>query len=143
MKRFKVPDYKDKTTFGVPLLHNVQQFGQALPPCIQYALAYLRRTCLEQIGLFRKPGVRLRIENLRSKCEDNPSFKDFDNYSAFDVADLIKKYFRELPDPLMTVKLSETFVGIFSSKSMFVILIDITRLIHSKFWLVLVLTTIY
>ena len=97
-------------------MNNVQQYGQALPPCIQHALEYLRKTALEQIGIFRKPGVRLRIENLRTTCEDNPHFNGFDGFSAFDVADLIKKYFRELPDPLMTVKMSETFVGIFSSK---------------------------
>ncbi len=28
MKRVKVPDYKDKNVFGVPLIVHVQRFGQ-------------------------------------------------------------------------------------------------------------------
>ena len=112
----KVPDYKDKTVFGVPLLHNIHRSGQPLPICIQHALAYLRRTALDQVGLFRKPGVRGRIHKLRALCETNPDMELFEDCSAYDVADLIKQYFRELPDPLMTMKMSDTFVGIFLRK---------------------------
>ncbi len=36
---------------------------------------------------------------------------------AYDVADLLKQYFRELPEPLLTNKLSETFIGIHLCKS--------------------------
>ncbi|CAK8697318.1 unnamed protein product [Clavelina lepadiformis] len=113
IRRNKVPDYKDKNVFGVPLLRNVQKLGQPLPYCIQHALACLRRTALDQVGLFRKPGVRSRIQKLRARCEENAHLSDFDDCSAYDVADMVKQYFRELPDPLMTMKLSETFVGIF------------------------------
>ena len=35
---------------------------------------------------------------------------------VFDVADMVKQYFRELPDPLMTTKLNSTFVDIFMRK---------------------------
>ena len=115
----KIPDYKDKTVFGVPLLQNVQKFGQPLPICIQHALAYLRRTALDQVGLFRKPGVKGRIHKLRSLCELNPELEVFEDCSAYDIADLIKQYFRALPDPLMTMKMSETFIGIFLCKSKF------------------------
>ena len=116
IRRNKVPDYKDKNVFGVPLLRNVQKLGQPLPYCIQHALACLRRTALDQVGLFRKPGVRSRIQKLRARCEENAHLSDFDDCSAYDVADMVKQYFRELPDPLMTMKLSETFVGIFLCK---------------------------
>ena len=116
IRRLKVPDSKDKGLFGGPLLNNVQQFGQSLPPCIHQAFDYLRKNALGQIGLFRKPGVRARIQNLRAKCEENPYFTDFDSFTPFDVADLVKQYFRELSDPLMTIKMSETFIEIFLSK---------------------------
>ena len=116
IRRFKVSEYKDKIVFGVPLLRIVQKFGQTLPPCILNALDYLRKMALGQVGIFRKPGVRVRIQNLRAKCEANPQLNDFEDFSACDVADLVKQYFRELPDPLMTIKMSDTFVGIFSSE---------------------------
>lgn len=38
---------------------------------------------------------------------------NFDGQQAFDVADLVKQYFRELPEALLTNKLSETFIAIF------------------------------
>lgn len=49
MKRMKVPDYKDKAVFGVPLIVHVQRSGQPLPQSIQQALIYLRSNCLDQV----------------------------------------------------------------------------------------------
>jgi len=50
MKRMKVPDYKDKNVFGVPLIVHVQRFGQPLPLGVQQALRYLRSQCLDQVS---------------------------------------------------------------------------------------------
>lgn len=50
MKRMKVPDYKDKNVFGVPLIVHVQRSGQPLPLGMQQALRYLRSQCLDQVG---------------------------------------------------------------------------------------------
>lgn len=50
MKRMKVPDYKDKNVFGVPLIVHVQRSGQPLPLGLQQALRYLRSQCLDQVG---------------------------------------------------------------------------------------------
>lgn len=49
MKRIKVPDYKDRNVFGVPLQVNVQRTGQPLPQSIQQAMRYLRNHCLDQV----------------------------------------------------------------------------------------------
>lgn len=46
----------------------------------------------------------------------NESSADSVNYegqSAYDVADMLKQFFRDLPEPLMTNKLSETFLQIY------------------------------
>jgi len=40
----------------------------------------------------------------------------FDLQQAYDVADMLKQYFRELPESLLTTKMSETFVAIFQRK---------------------------
>ena len=50
MKRMKVPDYKEKSVFGVPLIIHVQRWGFPLPPCLQQALSHLRTHCLDQVG---------------------------------------------------------------------------------------------
>ncbi|XP_047405243.1 rho GTPase-activating protein 7 isoform X1 [Sciurus carolinensis] len=113
MKRIKVPDYKDRSVFGVPLTVNVQRTGQPLPQSIQQAMRYLRNHCLDQVGLFRKSGVKSRIQALRQMNESATDFVNYEGQSAYDVADMLKQYFRDLPEPLMTNKLSETFLQIY------------------------------
>ncbi|XP_071534393.1 uncharacterized protein [Panulirus ornatus] len=112
MRKMKTPDYRDRQVFGVPLLVITQRTGQPLPPGIQAALQYLRATSLDQVGIFRKPGVRSRIQKLREFHESGDDIQ----YSAFgtcDIADMVKTYFRELPEVLLTNKLSEMFIAIF------------------------------
>lgn len=41
---------------------------------------------------------------------------NFQELQAYDVADLLKQYFRELPECLLTNKLSEVFINIFICK---------------------------
>ncbi|XP_067306503.1 stAR-related lipid transfer protein 13 isoform X2 [Pseudorasbora parva] len=113
MKRMKVPDYKDKNVFGVPLIVQVQRFGQPLPLGVQQALRYLRSQCLDQVGLFRKSGVKSRIQALRQMNECSPDDVNYEDQSAYDVADMVKQFFRDLPEPLLTSKLGETFLHIY------------------------------
>uniref|UniRef100_A0A8D0CKA9 StAR-related lipid transfer protein 13 n=1 Tax=Scleropages formosus TaxID=113540 RepID=A0A8D0CKA9_SCLFO len=113
MKRMKVPDYKDKNVFGVPLIVHVQRFGQPLPLGLQQALQYLRSQCLDQVGLFRKSGVKSRIQALRQMNENSPENVNYEDQSAYDVADMVKQFFRDLPEPLLTTKLGETFLHIY------------------------------
>uniref|UniRef100_A0A4W5JTA6 DLC1 Rho GTPase activating protein n=1 Tax=Hucho hucho TaxID=62062 RepID=A0A4W5JTA6_9TELE len=108
MKRIKVRDYKDRNVFGVPLLLNVQRTGQPLPQSIQQAMRYLRSQCLDQVGLFRKSGVKSRIQALRQMnetCGADGGGVSYEGQSAYDVADMLKQYFRDLPEPLLTSKL--------------------------------------
>ncbi|XP_034043233.1 rho GTPase-activating protein 7 isoform X2 [Thalassophryne amazonica] len=116
MKRIKVRDYKDRNVFGVPLQVIVQRTGQPLPQGIQQAMRYLRNQCLDQVGLFRKSGVKSRIQALRQMnetCGPEGGGVSYDGQSAYDVADMLKQYFRDLPEPLLTNKLSETFLQIY------------------------------
>ncbi|XP_026332078.1 stAR-related lipid transfer protein 13 isoform X3 [Hyposmocoma kahamanoa] len=131
IRKIKSPDYKDKTVFGVPLTVTLQRTGHSLPKPIQSALNWLKNNALDQMGIFRKAGVKSRIAKLRVMVEAagaaNAAFANenmttidtdqsslsFDGSQAHDVADLVKQYFRELPDALLTNKLSETFIAIF------------------------------
>ena len=49
MKRMKVPDYRERSVFGVPLVVHVQRCGFPLPLCLQQALSHLRSHCLDQV----------------------------------------------------------------------------------------------
>ncbi|KAM4662681.1 LOW QUALITY PROTEIN: stAR-related lipid transfer protein 8 [Discoglossus pictus] len=111
MKRSKVPDYRGKAVFGVPPIINVQT-GQPLPQSIQQAMRYIRSQCLDQVGIFRKSGV-IRIQLLRQMNEASPDHVSYVGQSAYDVADMLKQYFRDLPEPIFTTKLTDTFLQIY------------------------------
>nr|XP_012591718.1 stAR-related lipid transfer protein 8 isoform X2 [Microcebus murinus] len=113
MKRNKTPDYRGQHVFGVPPLIHVQRTGQPLPQSIQQAMRYLRSQCLDQVGIFRKSGVKSRIQNLRQMNETSPDNVCYEGQSAYDVADLLKQYFRDLPEPIFTSKLTTTFLQIY------------------------------
>ncbi|XP_075571754.1 rho GTPase-activating protein 7-like [Pelecanus crispus] len=112
-KKIKASDYKDKNVFGVPLLLNVQRTSHPLPNGILQALDYLRSHFLDQVGLFRKSGVKSRILSLREMNETNPNNVCYEGQSAFDVADMVKQYFRDLPEPIFTSRLCESFLHIY------------------------------
>lgn len=48
--------------------------------------------------------------------ESFPENVSYDDQSAYDVADMVKQFFRDLPEPLFTNKLSETFLHIYQCK---------------------------
>ncbi|XP_068956515.1 stAR-related lipid transfer protein 8 isoform X2 [Petaurus breviceps papuanus] len=115
MKRSKTPSYQGKSVFGVPLLIHMQRTGQPLPQSIQQAMRYLRSQCLDQVGIFRKSGVKSRIQTLRQMNEASPEHVVYEGQSAYDVADLLKQYFRDLPEPIFTSKLTTTFLRLYQS----------------------------
>ena len=58
-----------------------------------------------------------RRRSFKVKLNLNPDFidcVDFESMHAYDVADLLKLYFRELPECLITDKLMDTFIGIYT-----------------------------
>lgn len=133
--------FKNKNVFGVPLKLNFQRHGQPLPQAIIHIMKYLRRNSLNTIGIFRKSGSKSRMNILRELIERQTSFTanelekiinshiinntDDSNSSSssssgsneivcIDLADILKQYFRELPECLFTNKLSQNLVDIFT-----------------------------
>lgn len=96
--------WKNKRVFGVPLRVYQQTTGHLLPISIQNALEYVRMHAGKCDGLFRKPGAKSKIDELRRQIElGNQSIDNdqFDEYQPFVVADVIRQYFRELPECLI------------------------------------------
>ncbi|CAF0883974.1 unnamed protein product [Rotaria sordida] len=101
-----------KLVFGVSLLSMTQRTGHPVPITIISAMKYLRRTSIDSVGIFRKPGVAHRIKRLHDLIESNFEFHKFDEFSPYDVSDVLKQYFRLLPECLFTIKLSPLFLHI-------------------------------
>uniref|UniRef100_A0A915PG27 Rho-GAP domain-containing protein n=1 Tax=Setaria digitata TaxID=48799 RepID=A0A915PG27_9BILA len=112
------PARTEISTFGLPLAVIQSRSGFALPRFILEMMHFLRIAAPDTVGIFRKSGVRSRITEMRLLCDVAPEAEVFtdgklDSSQVHDIADLLKQYFRELPEPLMTAKYSETFAKIF------------------------------
>lgn len=57
-------------------------------------------------------GVSHRIKRLHDLIESDLEFHQFDDFSPYDVSDVLKQYFRSLPECLFTTKLSPLFLNI-------------------------------
>jgi hypothetical protein len=62
--------------------------------------------------LFYFSGVSNRIKRLHDLIEADLEFHQFDDFSPYDVSDVLKQYFRSLPECLFTTKLSPLFLNI-------------------------------
>ncbi|MGH0187501.1 UNVERIFIED_CONTAM: hypothetical protein FKN15_025576 [Acipenser sinensis] len=81
---------------------------------VQVAHTVLSLSCpAVQVGIFRKSGVKSRIQMLRKMNETSPDHVSYEGQSAYDVADMLKQYFRDLPEPVFTSKLTDTFLQIY------------------------------
>ncbi|RMZ95746.1 Rho GTPase-activating, partial [Brachionus plicatilis] len=150
--------YKNKNIFGVPLKVNYQRYGQPLPQAIIQIMKYIRKNCVNTIGLFRRSGSKARMNVIRELVERTSQFsaeeiekklaylnltnctdlnsigsigsglsshstsksdltgEDFNHHETMgiDLADILKQYFRDLPECLLTNKQSQNLIDIFT-----------------------------
>ena len=85
---------------------------------IQPASLFISLTDMSVEGIFRKNGNIRRLNILAEAIDRDPQSVDLTQDNAVQLAALLKKFLRELPDPLLTVKLYRLLVGS-QSKSLF------------------------
>lgn len=83
-----------------------------LPRFVHDIIDYLEQNAQFIEGIFRKNGTRTRVSEIRNCCSklgpDQPLPTEFLTSSNFhDVAEVLKQYFRELPECLMTNRISK------------------------------------
>ena len=62
-------------------------------------------------GIFRKNGNIRRLKELTDAIDRDPQSVDLTQDNAVQLAALLKKFLRDLPDPLLTVKLHRLFIA--------------------------------
>ncbi|KAJ3027346.1 UNVERIFIED_CONTAM: hypothetical protein HDU68_003968 [Siphonaria sp. JEL0065] len=109
-------------TFGVPLATLVQEHGVEsqllqgnysvrVPKFVEVCLQKLHGMDLTTEGIFRKNGNIRRLKETAEQFDQNPSLNRLDEDNVLQVAALLKKFFRDMPDPLLTFKLHFLFVA--------------------------------
>jgi len=121
---FKANQKKTKPkdgTFNVPLDILVDRYGVnsdlgmsqgtvKIPIFIEKIIRALRTKDLTIEGIFRKNGNIRRLKALTESLDQNPENINFDEDNSIQLAALLKKFLRELPEPLLTFKLHKIFI---------------------------------
>lgn len=82
----------------------------AVPSFIEDVLLAMRQKDMTVEGVFRKNGNIRRLRELTEKLDNNPQMVNLDNETPVQLAALLKKFFRSLPDPLLTYKLHKIWI---------------------------------
>ncbi|KAI0057251.1 RhoGAP-domain-containing protein [Artomyces pyxidatus] len=118
-KLFKGNDKKNvkkKGVFGVPLellaeregadsMHGASRTTLRVPSFIDDVVSAMRQMDMSVEGIFRKNGNIRRLKDLTEAIDRDPSSVDLTTDNAVQLAALLKKFLRDLPDPLLTFKL--------------------------------------
>ncbi|KAI1717332.1 rhoGAP domain-containing protein [Ditylenchus destructor] len=99
--------------YGAPLseISSKTDDGNPLPRFVTDIMEFLMLNAANAEGIFRKNGVKLRIEEIKLRCSklnpNDPIPEDLLSKSQLhDLADSLKQYFRLLPECLMTHSVS-------------------------------------
>ncbi|KAI8341588.1 Rho GTPase activation protein [Blakeslea trispora] len=117
----KVPRIKEGT-FGVAIDTLVEKNGIEsnlgvgptriikIPSFVDESISAMKQMDMSVEGIFRKNGNIRRLKELCEEIDKNPASVQLINETPIQVAALIKKFLRELPDPLLTFKLHKLFI---------------------------------
>ena len=101
--------------FGVGLGDTVvrEEKSNGIPTIIEKTISHISQYYLEQPGLFRVAGSKVEIDKLKSIFDqggDELKSLDLNAYQAYSVSDVMKLYFRLLPEPLLGYALYKPIV---------------------------------
>lgn len=81
-----------------------------VPKVVELLLLHVEINGLYTEGIYRKSGSTCRARELHQIMETDPEKPCLDNYPIHTITGLVKRWLRELPDPLMTFSLYNDFL---------------------------------
>ncbi|XP_069013900.1 unconventional myosin-IXb isoform X2 [Embiotoca jacksoni] len=81
-----------------------------VPKVVELLLMHVELNGLYTEGIYRKSGSACRARELHQILETDPEGVTLENYPIHTVTGLVKRWLRELPDPLMTFSLYNDFL---------------------------------
>lgn len=115
------PKNKKKGVFGIPIEVLVEKEGAEstngigpgalkVPAVVDDSVAAMRQMDMSVEGVFRKNGNIKRLKDAAEAIDNNQN-PDLGKEGAVQIAALLKKFLRDMPDPLMTFKLHKLWIA--------------------------------
>ncbi|KAI5277659.1 hypothetical protein KEM52_004870, partial [Ascosphaera acerosa] len=114
---------KKKGVFGVSLEHLVEKDGTEsthgvlgsaalkVPTFVDDVVSAMRQMDMSVEGVFRKNGNIKRLKEAADLIDTRYESMDLNRETPVQVAALLKKFLREMPEPLLTYKLYKLFLA--------------------------------
>lgn len=99
-------------TFGVDLGHHLLEVGAQVPPIVIKCVNEIDKRAIRVEGIYRKSGVKHKIDKLGQAFESAPELVELSDIQPHVIANALKNYMRELPEPLLTFSLYNDFLQV-------------------------------
>lgn len=104
---------RNRKVFGVPLnILRKRDVDADVPSIVEKSTHFIYEYGLDKEGIFRQAGRSTQIENLKDQLNQGANVFFSENMDVHSVANLLKLWLRELPEPLLTFKAYSTFMKI-------------------------------
>ena len=101
--------------FGTDLDKHLENTGKPIASVLQRCCSSLLKSGLEQPGIFRLAGGLPQLRKLKAMFDSNRMEEEEWEEDVFTLAQAIKLYLRELPEPLLTFDLFEDWISCISN----------------------------
>ncbi|XP_077413042.1 GEM-interacting protein isoform X2 [Vanacampus margaritifer] len=98
-------DNNKGTVFGVPLSLLLRDTPDDVPFVVRRCTAEIESRALALQGVYRVSGSKPRVQKLCQALEELKEDVDLSEVSPHDITCILKHFFKELPEPLLTFKL--------------------------------------
>ncbi|GAA6063123.1 hypothetical protein JCM10212_002326 [Sporobolomyces blumeae] len=113
---------KKKGVFGIPLevlverngadsMHGAGPGSLRVPSFVDDVISAMKQMDMSIEGIFRKNGNIRRLKDLSEALDRDSTTVNLSDDNPVQLAALLKKFLRDLPDPLMTFKLFHLFIA--------------------------------
>ncbi|RKF57958.1 RHO GTPase-activating protein RGD1 [Erysiphe neolycopersici] len=104
-----------KPVFGINLEELYERDGSAVPMVVRQCIQAVDLFGLEVEGIYRLSGTASQVNKIKSLFDNDATLVDFRDPANFfhdvnSVAGLLKQFFRDLPDPLLTSEHYTSFI---------------------------------
>ncbi|KAK5612242.1 hypothetical protein CRENBAI_018759 [Crenichthys baileyi] len=105
-------EQKKGTVFGVDLSVILQDRPDEVPFVVRCCTSEIESRALSVQGIYRVSGSKPRIQKLCQTFETQKDQVDLSDLSPHDITSILKHFFKELPEPLLTFDLYNEFLRV-------------------------------
>ncbi|KAM9391856.1 GEM-interacting protein isoform 2-T2 [Pholidichthys leucotaenia] len=104
-------EHRKGTVFGVDLSQIPRDSPDEIPFVVLRCTSEIESRALSVQGVYRVSGSKPRIQKLYQAFEMQKEHVDLSDLSPHDITSVLKHFFKELPEPLLTYDLYSDFIG--------------------------------